>query len=130
MWKKELAWAHGTDPECKMAIGRLLKPGEILGLYQRARAAFGTGDLVLLVTDDGPCIMTRSKCVENLKRSLGARALEFTMAHESAHKVVQLPVEDDAMWVVVDMTNQFVPPTVVFAIPYEIFDNPSDSAVS
>jgi hypothetical protein len=42
------------------------------------------------------------------------------MSHESAHKVVQLPKEDEAMWVVVDMKNVSVPPTVVFVMPYEI----------
>ncbi len=124
--KKGLEWAPGTDPKCKMIIGRLLSPGQILGLYRAARAALQTGDLVLVVTDEGPIVETRMKCIESMKKALGPRALEFKLVHESAHKVVKLPFEDEAMWVIVDMKDQFVPPTVIWAMPYEIMDQPAN----
>lgn len=117
-----LEWAPGTDPECKQTISRLLKPGQILGLYRDARVALGTGDLVLVVTDEGPVMQTRERCIKNLKHALGVRALEFRLAHESAHKVVKLPSEDEAMWVIVEMTDRYVPPTVIWVLPYEVSD--------
>src|SRR5260221_14688611 len=113
-----LEWAHGTDPKCKMIIGRLLKPGEILGRYREARIALDTGDLVLVVTDEGPVVITRAACIENMKKALGTRALEFKLVHESSHKVAQIPLEDEAMLVVVLMQDQFVPPTVILAYTY------------
>jgi hypothetical protein len=61
-----LEWAHGTDPKCKQIIGGLLKPGEILALYRQARNALHTGDLVLVVTDEGPVVVSRLLDIENL----------------------------------------------------------------
>jgi hypothetical protein len=122
-----LEFAPGTTDECKKLITRLFTPSEIFGAYRMARAQFKTGDLVLLVSEKDPSgfqAEPRSAYVKRLRETQGSRTgvpiLMRGLAEKSAHKVVKLPFESDALWLIVARGPQAVPVMcVLFAVQSE-----------
>lgn len=122
MLKTGLEFAPGTTDDCKRQIGRMYKPEDILNAYRTARAACGTGDLVLVGSDQTPEIHggSRMEYCAHLKQVFGARAPAFGMWKHSAASVMKLPVESDAMWFVLDIRNVDLPiMCVIYALPYK-----------
>jgi hypothetical protein len=122
-----LEFAPGTTDECKRLIAQLVKPGDIFGAYRSARFHFGTGDLVLTISEQDPSEFEAESRLTYLKRMQEARGLKGVpllmrrMAAQSAHGVVQLPFEADAMWLIVVRGMQAVPiMCVIFTTPYEV----------
>ena len=127
MLQTGLEFSPGTTDECKKLISGLFQPGEILGAYRQARTQFNTGDLVLSVSEQDPSgfdVEPRIAYVKRLREFQGSKGVPLfmrRMAEESAHKVVQLPFEADALWLVIVRGLQAVPITcVLFAAPYEV----------
>jgi hypothetical protein len=124
MLKTGLEFAPGTTDECKGLVARLFPPGDILSAYRTARRTFGTGDLVVSVSESDPSGFEAEPRTAYLKRLRDTRGavpmLMRGLADRSAHGVVQLPFESDAMWFVVVRGMQAVPiMCVLFASPYE-----------
>lgn len=122
MHKTGFGFAQGTSEDSKKVVMRMFLPENLLGAYRAARSSFGTGDIVLAASDQGPEIeyATRAAYKNHLAQILGARAREFKMWHESAQQVALLPAESEAMWLVVQLQNTDVPiMCVLYAVPYE-----------
>jgi hypothetical protein len=120
-----LDFAPGTTDDCKKLITGLFGPTEIFSAYRMARAQFGTGDLVLCVSEQDPSGFEAEPRAAYVKRardlSRGVPLLMRRMAEDSAHKVMQLPAESDAVWLVVVRGPQTVPVMcVLYATPYEV----------
>lgn len=125
MLKTGLEFAPGTTDECKRLIGGLFPPTDILSAYRTARSAFNTGDLVVSVSEHDPSgfeAEPRSAYVKRLRDTRGAVPLLMQgLAERSAHGIVQLPFEADAMWLIVVRGMQAVPVMcVIYATPYEV----------
>ena len=126
MLKTGLEFAPGTTDECKKLIARLFQPGEILGAYRAARVNFKTGDLVMRASEQDPAgfeAETRVEYVKRVKQSTRSNSLPLLMRglDRSAHAIVQLPFQEDAMWFIVVRGPQAVPVMcVLFAAPYEV----------
>jgi hypothetical protein len=124
MLKTGLEFAPRTTEECKKQIERLFTQGEIFSAYRAAREQIKTGDLVLLTSEENPTkfeAWERAKYIQHIKQTRGkVPALFGGMASRSAHGVVQLPFEADAMWLVVAREHQVPTMTVIFALPYEV----------
>jgi len=127
MLQTGLEFAPGTTDDCKKMIARLFKPTEILGAYRHARASFKTGDLVMVGSEADPSgfnVEPRTEYLKRLRVVLGAKAPRAMMAlgitHKSAHSVVKLPFEADAMWLIVTRGKDMPIMAVLFAAPYEM----------
>lgn len=121
MLKTGLEFAPGTTDDCKRQIGRMYTPEAILNAYRTARMASGTGDVVLVGTDQSPEIHggSRMEYCAHLKQVFGPRARAFKMWAHSAASILKLPAEADAMWFVLDIRNVDLPiMCVIFALPY------------
>lgn len=125
--KTGLEFAPGTTDECKGLVGRLFQPGEILAAYRAARAQFKTSDLVLCVSEQDPSgfeAEPRADYIKRVQETRGLKGIPLLMrglAGKSAHGVVQLPSEADAMWLIVVRGPQAVPVMcVIYATPYEV----------
>jgi len=121
-----LEFAPGTTDDCKKLVSGLFTPTEIFSAYRMARSQFSMGDLVLRVSEQDPAGFEAEPRIAYIKRirefqgSKGVPLLMRKMAEESAHKVMQLPFEADAFWLVVVRGPQAVPITcVMYASPYE-----------
>ena len=122
MLKTGLTFAPGTTEDCKNLVSRLHTPASLLGAYRRAREQFGNTDIVLAISDQVPHIeyATRFEYCKHLKQIFGDKAPIFKLWHVSAQSVVKLPQEDEAMWVVVQISGAETPSMcVIHAIPYE-----------
>ncbi len=122
MLKTGLAFAPGTTEDCKRLVGRLHTPASLLGAYRRAREQFGNTDIVLALSDQVPHIeyATRLAYCGHLKQLFGDKASAFKMWHASAQSILKMPQEDEAMWVVVQISGAELPSMcVIHAIPYE-----------
>ena len=126
MLKTGLEFAAGTTNDCKELVQRLFEPQEILGAYRDARRHFNTGDLVLVASESDPSgfeATPRIQYIKNLRAILGhlaPRALAAAAITErSAHGIVQLPFENDAMWLVVIRHQQLPIMVVIYASPYQ-----------
>jgi len=122
-----LEFAPGTTDDCKKLVTELFTPTDLFSAYQMARTQFGTGDLVLRVSDQDPSGFEAEPRIAYIKRirdfqgSKGVPLLMRGMAESSAHKVVQLPFESDALWLVIVRGPKAVPITcVIFAAPYDV----------
>ena len=122
-----LEFAPGTTEDCKRLVARLFQPGEILGAYREGREKFKTGDLVLLVSESDPsgfAVEPRIAYVKRLREALGANAKKtlpvLGIAQKSAHGVVRLPFETDAMWLVIARGKDMPSMCVLFTTPYEV----------
>jgi len=124
MLKTGLEFAPGTTDQCKELIAKLFQPGEILGAYRAARANFKTGDLVMRVSEQDPSgfeAETRTEYVNRVRRIRGTLPLLMRGLDRSAHAIVQLPFQEDAMWLIVVRGTQAVPVMcVLYAAPYEV----------
>lgn len=120
--KTGLEFAPGTTDDSKKIIARMAHPADLLGAYREAREKFNTGDIVLAMSDQGPEIQycTRFEYTSKRLRELyGKRASEFKMWSHSAHSIMKLPRESEAMWLVVDIQRADFPiMCVIYAVPY------------
>lgn len=127
MLKTGLEFASGTTEDSKRLVARLFSPGDILGAYRAARQQFKTGDLVLEVSEQDPSgfkATPRAEYLKHLRHILGAHAPKIMstlgIANRSAHGVVQLPFESDAMWLIVLRGSDLPCMCVIFAVPYSV----------
>ena len=123
MIKTGLEFAQGTTDECKELVARLFQPGQILGAYRAARARLKTGDLVLSVSEQDPSGFLAEPRADYVRRARGASGSLPTLMRgleRTAHGVVSIPFQEDAMWLIVARGMHAVPVMVVlFASPYE-----------
>lgn len=113
-------FAPGTSDDCKKVVGQL-PPTALLDAYRTAKHSAGTGDIVLVISDQDPDIRggSRAEYARHLRHIFGARAAEFGVFTKSAHDVVSLPTEEEAMWVVVTLKGAEIPlMCVIHAMPY------------
>jgi len=122
-----LEFANGTTEDSKKLVSRLFTPADILTAMRDARMQFNTSDVVLVASDtdaDGFDAMPRRGYLDRLRRVLGHRApralANMTIAHKSAQKVVQLPAEDSAAWLVITRGKDMPVMCVIYATPYKI----------
>lgn len=123
-----LEFAPGTTEDCKKLVSNLFDPGEILGAYRMAREQFKTSDIAIVVSERDPSgfnAMTRIEFVKRLRAETGRNAPKLlsalTMAQRTAHNIMKLPSESEAMWLVIDRGRENVPVTcVIFSAPYEV----------
>lgn len=127
MLKTGLEFAPGTTDDCKRLVGRMFTPTDILGSYRQARAQFRHGDVVLVAAEwdgSGFQAMPRLEYVKQIRESLGANAAKMmpvlTIAHKSAHAVLMMPFETDAMWLVINRKGMVPVMAVLYATPYEV----------
>lgn len=118
-----LEFAPGTTDECKQVVGKLFTAPELMSAYRMARGSFGTGDLVLRVSQSDPSgfeAETRSTYVQRVKQLFGKIPLLMRgIAEKSAHSVVKLPFEGEAFWFIVVRGAKEVPiMCVLFGTPY------------
>jgi len=121
-----LEFAPGTTDACKRLVAKLFQPGEILGAYRQAREMFHTGDLVLAVSEQNPSgfrVEPRIAYLKNLRQALGHNAPKVMsalgIAQKTAHAVVKLPFESEAMWLVVSRGQDLPAMCVLYSLPYE-----------
>lgn len=120
MHQTGLEFAPGTTEECQRLVAQLFQPGEILAAYKQARTTFRTGDLVLSVSEQDPSGFEAEPRIAYTKRLQKIPLLMRGLADRSAHSVVKLPFEADAMWLIVVRGPQEVPVMcVIYAAPYE-----------
>lgn len=123
-----LEFAPGTTEDCKKLVSELFEPSDILGAYRMARERFKTSDIAIVVSEKDPSgfnAMTRIEFAKRLREMTGRNAAKLlstlTMAQRTAHNIVQLPSESEAMWLVIDRGRENIPVTcVIFTTPYEI----------
>src|SRR5262245_32680672 len=127
MLKVGLEFANGTTDDSKKLVSRLFTPADILVAMRDARAAFNTSDVVLVASDtdaDGFDAMPRRVYIDRLRQVMGHRApralAAMVIAHKSAQKIVQLPKEDEAAWLIVTRGKDMPVMCVVYATPYKI----------
>ena len=127
MLKTGLEFAPGTTDDSKKLVVRLFKPEHILGAYHQARTAFKTGDLVLVGSESDPSGFNAEPRIAYLKRLrqvLGSKAPStmpaLGLTNKSAHSVVQLPFEADAMWLIITRGKEMPVMCVLYASPYEM----------
>lgn len=130
MIKTGLEFAAGTTDDSKKLVGKLFDPGEILGAYREGRATFQTGDLVLVTQEENPSgfeVAPRLAYVAQLRDALGHHAPKMmptlTIASSSAHKIVGLPMESDATWLVILRREMLPIMIVIYATPYKVDDD-------
>lgn len=121
-----LEFAPGTSNESKKIVGNLFTPTELFSAYRAARTRFGTGDLVLTVSEQDPSgfeATTRSQYIRNAKALLDGKPMPVLMrglVDKSAQGIVNMPSSSDAMWLLVVRGPQAVPiMCVIYAIEYE-----------
>jgi len=127
MRRTGIDFAPNTAENCKRLITQLFAPEDILGAYRVARDTFKTSDLVLLVSEQDPSgfqAMPRPAYVKWFREKMGSKApallRALTIAHKSAHSMVHLPSEAEALWLVVARGNDTLTmDTVLFAVSYE-----------
>lgn len=120
-----LEFAPGTTDDSKKLVARLFTPTEIFSAYRMARTQLGTGDLVLCVSEQDPSGFEAEPRAAYIKRARdlpkGVPLFMRRMAEDSAHKVMQLPAESDAIWLVIARGPQAMPVMcVIYSTPYEV----------
>jgi hypothetical protein len=131
MLKTGLEFAPGTTEDCKQLVAKLFDPGTLLASYRAKRIDLKTGDLVLVGSSYDPTlkVIKRLDYVEIIKRGIEKRterpgkmpALFEVLEHQTAHKIVKLPFEHDAFWLVVARGDQELPILcAVFVTQYEV----------
>lgn len=127
MLQTGLEFAPGTTDDCKKMVARLFQPNDILGSYRHARGKFRTGDLVMVGSESDPSgfnVEPRTAYIKRLRQALGSHAprtmLSLGVANQSAHSVVKLPFEADAMWLIITRGKEMPIMCVLFTTPYEM----------
>ena len=121
--RKGLEFAPGTTDHCKRLVGRMFAPAVLLDAYRTAREVANTGDIVLVASDQSPDIGggSRMEYAKHLQKVFGSKASAFGMWKKSAHSVVRLPPDSEAMWLVVDVKGADLPiMCVIYVTPYAI----------
>lgn len=119
-----LEFAVGTTNECKKLVERVVPSRELLVQYKNGQVNFGTSDLVLRISATDPSgfrVQTRKDFIRDIIAASGGKLPDFFkgMAAASAHKVAQVPLDSDAMWLVVDGLQMPIM-CVVYAVKYKI----------
>lgn len=120
-----LDFAPGTADANKQLVGRLFEPSQLYAAYKAARQQFGTGDIVLSVSEQDPSGFeadTRAGYIRRIKAAGGGRVplLMQALVDKSAQGVMSLPFESDAMWLIIVRGLQEVPVMcVLYAMQYE-----------
>ncbi len=118
-----LNFAPGTTEESQRLVAKLAPPEEILSAYRQARASFGTGDIVLSISEQDPSgfeAEPRVAYIRRLRQHGRIPLLMHGLVSSSAHSVAKLPFESEAVWLIVVRGPKAVPITcVIFATPYE-----------
>jgi len=104
-----IEFANGTTDACKNLVARLFKPTELFGAYRMGRQQHLTSDLVLVTSEADPSgfeCWPRTEYTAKILGNMNAAAASamragLTMAHKSAHEVMQVPWEDNAWWLVI-----------------------------
>jgi hypothetical protein len=113
-----LEFAPGTVEDCKKVVLGLFEPKALLAAYRRARTEHKTHDIVIVCPDPahphalyaGPRVAMAAHLREKFK---------FQLPLTPAHKIVQMPAEDNAFWVFVPIPKFDMPVMcVVYAVPY------------
>lgn len=121
MIRTGLDFAPGTTDACKHAVQGLYKPDQIFAAYNEAKIAHRSTDLVLVATESGLHGGTRADYAAHLHQIFGRRASEFGIANKSAHSVVKLPPDSDAVWFVIIVDGMDLPlMCVIYAVRYEM----------
>jgi hypothetical protein len=116
-----LEFAPGTTDDCKRMVQRLLTPESIMAAYRNARSECRTSDIVLFLSDQDPTIHggARTEYCKHLQKVFGKAAPGFRMWAHSAHSVMKLPNDSEALWLVIDVRQADVPVMcVIYAVPY------------
>ena len=122
MLQTGLEFAPGTTDDSKKLIHKLLSPESIMSAYRSARGECGTSDIVLHFSDQDPIIRggTRLEFCKHLQERFGKAASGFRMWRHSAHAVMKMPSDSEALWLVVESKGLDVPVMcVIYATPYE-----------
>lgn len=128
-----LEFANGTTEDCQKLVLRLFDPNNLLIGYKRARAAYKSGDLVLVTSTNDVTVRAwpRLKYVEQLRVSMGRNAdpmlARLRMTTDSAHKIVSMPADSDAFWLWITCGKDSPIMVVMYASPYEVLA-PNDPA--
>lgn len=127
MRRTGLDFAPGTTDASKQLVGRLFDPSQIYGAYKAARQQFGTGDLVLTVSEQDPSgfeANTRAGYIRRIKAAQGEGRVPTLMrglVEKSAQAIMSMPFESDAMWLIIVRGLKEVPVMVVlYATRYEV----------
>lgn len=124
--KTGLEFAPGTSEDCKKLVQSLVTPGDLFGAYRHARNQFKNGDLVLVISEQDPSGFQAEPRVNYAKRITqnwrqGAPKLISRIMRESAHRVMSLPFESEALWLVIVRGPNAIPiDCVIYATPYKI----------
>ena len=125
MRKIGLEFAPGTTEHCKRLIAKLFTPTDIFDAYRMGRHKFQSGDLVLIAAEhdrSGFEVKPRIEYLKELRAALGAKAPlvlpKITMSNKTAHNVMRLPFDSDAMWIVVIRGQDIPVMCVVYATPF------------
>lgn len=114
----DLEFGPNTAEAHKKLIYGMFAPRQLLSAYRTARREHNTADLVLVVLNMDPSDMfagPRSSMSEHLTKKL-----KFPAPLMSAQRMVKLPVDHDAFWLIVPIPNCDIPAMVVmYAIEYE-----------
>jgi hypothetical protein len=109
MNQTELILAPGTSPNMKK-IAESLPPYDLLKAYREARHAFGTSDIVLVISEgnlEGFQAFPRSAYIEQaFRRWNETQRAAHPLAKDPAHKRMQMPADAQAFWLVVEMPEQ------------------------
>jgi hypothetical protein len=124
-----LDFAPGTTELCQKLVVGLFTPAQIFSAYRAARHKFGISDLVLCVSEQDPSgfqAEPRSAYVKRIKQAQEVRGvpgiptLMSGIVAQSAHAVMKLPADSDAMWFIVARGPKAVPVMcVLYATPYQ-----------
>ena len=123
MLRTGLEFATGTTDDCKRLVTKLFGPEEILGAYREGRRSFKTGDLVLVTQEENPSgfeVMPRVAYIARLREGAPKILPVLAIAHKSAHQIVSLPFEAEAIWLVILRRGQPSVDVVIFTTPYEV----------
>jgi hypothetical protein len=120
-----LEFAPRTSDECKRLVGRLFHPTDLLGAYRDARAHFGTGDLVLVTSEQDPSGFepwVRPQYATKVAGLTRGKLPSFFegLAGASAHSIVSLPRESEAFWLVITRRQTIPVMVVIYATPFKV----------
>jgi len=123
--KLGLEFAPGTSPDYERLVVSMFTPQDILGSYRAARVTFKTGDIVLVAAEhdlSGFDAQPRMEYVRKIRAGMGLKAPALmrvlTIAHQSAHQMMKLPISSEAMWLVINRAGQVPAMGVVYVAPY------------
>jgi hypothetical protein len=109
MNKTELIVAPGTSPDMKKIV-ESFPPFDLLRAYREARATFNTNDIVLVLNqtnEDGFLASPRSAYIEKaFVRWNETQRAAHPLARDPAQKRLQMPLEAQAFWLVIEMPEK------------------------